>query len=83
SAGTKLAMTPTSASITTSNSSIDASSLLTYLKTIPLDVCTAKYLPKEAKLDKITVVPHTVNLDLSSKGLPLTSSALSSKGSCS
>ncbi|BDZ51055.1 hypothetical protein GCM10025867_32960 [Frondihabitans sucicola] len=80
--GTKLVLTPTDAAITSSNSSIDVSSLLAYLKTNPISICVAKSLPKGATLEKIAVAPNLVTLDLHSKGLPLSESGLTTTGSC-
>lgn len=82
SAGKKLLLTPTDAAITSSNSSIDVSALLSYLKTNPVSICVAKSLPKGATLEKIRVAPDLLTLDLRSKGLALTESALTSTGSC-
>lgn len=80
--GTKLQLAPTNVAITSTNSSIDVSSLLAYLKTNPTSVCVAQSLPKGVTLTKIGVVPDRVTLDLHSTGLPLSESGLSTKGSC-
>jgi hypothetical protein len=81
-AGRQLVLTPTGAAISASNASIDVSSLLAYLKTQPPKVCIAQQLPKTARLSRVDVVPGSVTFHLRSSGLPLSESALTSKGSC-
>jgi hypothetical protein len=80
--GKQLVLTPTGAAITSSNSTIDVSSLLTYLKSQPPKVCIASQLPDSARLSRVDVVPGSVTFHLRSTGLPLSESALTSKGSC-
>jgi hypothetical protein len=82
SAGTGLVLTPSKAAITSSNSAVDVSSLLTYLKTNPVKVCVAKSLPRGVTLSGIHVAPDLLTLDLRSPGLPLSASGLTTKGSC-
>lgn len=82
-AGKRLAFTPAKASLVTPAANIDASALLGYLKSNPVVVCTAKYLPPAAKVDKVIVTPGQVALDLSATELTLSSSTLSAKGTCS
>lgn len=82
SAGKALVLTPTGAAISSSNSSIDVGSLLTFLKTKPPTVCVASSLPPSARLTGITVVPGAATLDLRSSGLVLDESSLAKKGSC-
>lgn len=82
SSGTRLDLTPTDAAITSSNSSVDVSSLLSYLKTNPVSVCVAKSLPKGVTVTGVDVAPDLLTLDLHSKGLPLSESGLTTTGSC-
>lgn len=80
--GQKLLLTPTDAAITSSNSSVDVSSLLSYLKTNPVSICVAQSLPKGATLTGVRVAPDLLTLDLHSKGLPLSEAGLTTTGSC-
>ncbi|RKR73789.1 hypothetical protein C8E83_0886 [Frondihabitans australicus] len=80
--GKSVVLTPTNAAISSSNSSIDVSSLLQYLKTQPPTICVASSLPTSATLTGIGVTPGVATFHLHSTGLPLDSAALSEKGTC-
>ncbi|AMM21164.1 hypothetical protein AX769_14745 [Frondihabitans sp. PAMC 28766] len=82
SGGKAITLTPTNAAIRSSNSSIDVSSLLSFLKTQPPTICIASSLPTSARLTGLEVAPGTATFDLRSTGLPLDDSALSKTGTC-
>lgn len=82
-AGKELVLTPTAASITGSNSFVDVSTLLGYLKTNPPTVCIAQSLPKGSSVTRIDISSSAVTLHLHNTGLPLDESGLTTKGSCS
>lgn len=82
SSGTSIVLTPKNAAISSSNSSIDVSSLLAYLKTQPPTICVASSLPKGVTLTHVGVTPGVATFDLHSAGLTLDQAALSQKGSC-
>ena len=77
--GRTLTLTPTAASVPGSGLQIDEPRVL---GTFAFDLCVAQYLPEQLQLTDVVVEPSRLTLDLRSDGLPLSSSAFSSRGSC-
>jgi hypothetical protein len=78
--GRALDFTPTRASLPDTSLSLD---LTPFLGDFAQRVCVAEQLPPGVVLTSVDVEPGRVQLGLRSDGLPLTSSGLAAKGSCS
>ena len=79
-----LMLTPSGASVTSSEGSIDAGNLLTLvLGEEPLRICVAQYLPEGITLAGVNVTPERARLTLESSTLTLSRQALTTLGSCS
>ena len=77
--GAQLTITPTAASVPGSGLQIDDERVLS---TFAIDLCLAQYLPEQVQLTGLSVEPGRLAVDLGSDGLPLSSEALSGRGSC-
>jgi hypothetical protein len=78
--GRALDFAPTRASLPDTSLSID---LTRFLGDFAQRICVADQLPEGVVLTSVDVEPGRVQLGLRSDGLPLSSSALAAKGSCS
>lgn len=77
--GATLTLTPTAASVPGSGLAIENERVL---GTFAVDICLAQYLPEQLRITDLVLSPSTLTVDLSSDGLPLSSSAFAAKGSC-
>ncbi|MCX7521154.1 DUF2993 domain-containing protein [Microbacterium sp. STN6] len=82
--GDHLLLAPTAAKVTTGPAGLDFSSVIRDLMASgPIPVCLATQLPKGVELSHIQVTPEAATLTFTAHDLPLTGSALSSRGTCS
>lgn len=77
--GSRLTVTPTAASVPGSGLRIDDERVLS---TFALDLCAAQYVPEQIDLVDLDVRPEGLSVGLTSAGLPLSSDAFTSRGTC-
>jgi Ni/Fe-hydrogenase subunit HybB-like protein len=78
--GRVISLTPVSASLRDTSLSLD---LAPFVGGYAFDVCAAQYLPQGTTLTGVAVTPSAATLEVTSPGLPISSSGIGSKGSCS
>lgn len=78
--GRVISLTPTTASLRDTSVSLD---LAPFIGGYAFDVCAAQYLPQGTTLTAVDVTPSAATLDVTSPGLPISSSGIGTKGSCS
>jgi len=78
--GRVVSLTPVSASLRDTSLSID---LAPIIGGYAFDVCAAQYLPQGTTLTGVAVTPSAATIEVASPGLPISSSGIGTKGSCS